>query len=169
MRKRIFINNQIRAREVRLIGQNGKQLGIFDLEKAVQKAKEQGLDLILITCKTKPPVCRIMDYGKYIYQQQKKEKGQKTAKGGELKNLRLSFAISEHDLETRLKTAEKFLNKNYKVRIEMVLRGRQKAFFSYAREKVNKFLELLNQSIPIKVEAGLKRQARGLTMIISKK
>lgn len=168
MRKRIFINNQIRADKVRVIGPDGKQLGIFNLEEAIHKAKEVGLDLILITRKVQPPVCKIMDYGKYLYQQNKKERKQKATKTGELKNIRLGFNISEHDMETRAQAAEKFLKKGYKIRIEMVLRGREKAFADFARQKVNQFLEILQKSIPIKVERELKKQARGLTMIITK-
>ena len=168
MPRRIFINNQIRSREVRVIGPDGKQLGVFNLEEALKRAREAGLDLIGITDKVQPPVCKIMDYGKYVYQLKKKERKQKTIKIGELKNIRLTFNISEHDMETRVKAAEKFLKKGNKVRIEMVLRGRQKALSNFARQKVNKFLEILQQTTPIKTERELKRQARGLTMIITK-
>lgn len=168
MQKRIFINNQIRAKKVRLIGPDEKQLGIFDLEEALQKAKQEGLDLIQVTDKVYPPVCKILDYGKYIYREKKKEKQKKAKKVGELKNLRLSFKISEHDLKTRVNAAEKFLKKGYKVRIEMKLRGREKALGGFAEQKMNKFLDILKQSIPIKKEKELKRQPRGLTMIITK-
>lgn len=168
LRKRIFINNQIRADKVRVIGPDGKQLGIFNLQEAIQKAKETGLDLIKITNKVEPPVCKIMDYGKYLYQQSKKERKQKATKTGELKNVRLSFNISEHDMETRARAAEKFLKKGYKVRIELVLRGREKALSDFAKQKLNKFLEILQKSSPIKIERELKRERRGLTMIITK-
>ena len=127
-----------------------------------------GLDLIKITDKVEPPVCKIMNYGKFLYRQSKKERKQKLAKAGELKNIRLTFNISEHDMETRAKTAEKFLKKEYKIRIEMRLRGREKALGNFAREKVNKFLEILKKSIPIRIERELKRQPRGFTMIVAK-
>ena len=127
-----------------------------------------GSDLIKITDKVEPPVCKIMDYGKYLYRQSKKERKQKQAKAGELKNIRLTFNISEHDMETRVKTAEKFLEKEYKIRIEMRLRGRERALGNFAREKVNKFLEILKKSVPIKIERELKRQPRGFTMIVAK-
>jgi len=142
----------------------------LELEKAIQIAKERGFDLIQVTEKVSPPICKIMDYGKYLYQQKKKEKTAKQhQKGSELKGIRLGFGISEHDLEIRAKQAEKFLKKGNKIRIEMKLRGREKALGQFAKEKVNKFLEILNNLIPIKTEGELRRQPRGLTMIVSKK
>ena len=168
MFKRIFINNQIRAREVRLIDKDGKQLGVLRLEDALRKAREAGRDLIQVTQKIDPPVCKIADYGKYAYQMKKKERKQKSQKIGELKSIRLRFNISPHDLETRAKTAEKFLKKGYKVRIEMVLRGREKYLSNFAREKMGRFLEILRNLIAIKVEREIKRETRGLTMIITR-
>ena len=138
------------------------------LEEALRVARERNLDLIQVTEKVEPPVCKIGEYGKYLYQEEKKNKLAKKQKGGELKGLRLTFNISVHDLETRAHQAEKFLNKGNKVRIEMRLRGREKALQGFAREKINKFLEILNELVPIKTEKELKREPRGLTMIISK-
>lgn len=169
MQRKPFINNQIRAKEVRLIDEVGKQLGVLTLEKALQMAREHGFDLIQVTEKLDPPVCKIMNYGKYLYHLKKKEKSAKHHTGGELKGIRLTFGISEHDLETRVKQAEKFLKKGDRIRIEMKLRGRQKALQGFAREKIKKFLETLEKSIPIKTERELKKQPRGLTMIISKR
>ncbi len=168
MPKRVFVNNQIRAREVRLIDPEGKQLGVFNLTEALRKSREAGFDLIQITDKVEPPICKIMDYGKYLYRQDKKERKMRATKSGELKNIRLTFNISEHDMETRKKAAEKFLNKGCKVRIEMKLRGRQKALGNFARQKLNQFLDILQKSTPIKIERELKREVRGLTMIITK-
>jgi len=153
---------------VRLIDPNGKQLGIFSLAEALEKARQAGLDLIKITDKTDPPVCKMMDYGKYLYQQQKKEKKHRTARAGELKNIRLTFSISPHDLEIRAKAAEKFLQEGNKVRIELLLRGREKGLSDFAKQKIKQFLEILQKTIPIKVERELKKEARGLTMIIAK-
>ena len=154
---------------MRLIDETGEQLGVLTLEKALQIAKERGFDLIQVTEKLDPPVCKIMDYGKYLYHLKKKEKSAKHHVGGELKGIRLTFGISEHDLETRVKQAEKFLKKGNRIRIEMKLRGREKALQGFAREKIKKFLETLGESTPIKTEKELKRQPRGLTMIISRK
>ena len=167
MFKRIFINNLIRAREVRLIDKDGKQLGVLRLEDALRKAREAGLDLIQVTQKISPPVCKIGEYGKYAYQIKKKERKQKQQKSGELKSIRLRFNISPHDMETRVKAAEKFFKKGYKIRIEMVLRGREKRLSNFAREKMNQFLEILQKSTAIKIEREIKREARGLTMMVS--
>ena len=150
-----------------MIDETGKQLGILTLEKALQTSRERGFDLIQVTEKVFPPVCKLMDYGKYLYRLKKKEKTIKHHHVGELKGIRLSFGISNHDLEIRANQAEKFLKKGYKVRIEMRLRGRERALQGFAREKINKFVEILEKLIPIKIERELKKQPRGLTMIIS--
>ncbi len=169
MLRKPFVNNQIRAKEVKLIDEAGKQAGVIPLQEALRMAEERNLDLIQVTEKLEPPICKIMDYGKYLYWLQKKEKMAKGSKSSELKGLRLGFNISPHDLETRARQAEKFFKKGDKVRIEMVLRGRQKALGDFAKGKINQFLEILEKLVPIKIEGELKRGPRGFTMIISKK
>jgi translation initiation factor IF-3 len=151
---------------VRLVDESGEQEGIMNLSEALQKARERGLDLVQVTERVDPPVCKIMDYGKYLYQLQKKEKSAK--KSTEIKGVRLRFNISLHDLETRANLAEKFLKKGDLVKIEMVLRGREKGLPDFAKEKVNQFLEILEKRIPVKVEKALRRVPRGFIMIISK-
>lgn len=168
MSKRPLVNNRIRAQQVRLIDETGKQLGIMPLREALQAAGERNLDLIQVTEKVEPPVCKLEDYGKYLYREEKKERATHKHKGGELKGIRLTFNISLHDIETRANLAEKFLNKGDRVRIELPLRGREKALGEFAKEKMNKFLEVLKKLVPIKIERELKREPRGLTMIISK-
>jgi translation initiation factor IF-3 len=165
---KILINNYIRAKEVRVISETGEQLGVINIFTAIELAKSKGLDLIQVTEKVEPPVCRIANYGKYLYQQSKKEKKMVKPRGGELKEIRLTFNISPHDMETRAKQAEKFLNDGDKVKINMSLRGREKAMGQYATDKVKLFLEKLNIIIPIKTERELKREPRGFTMIVSK-
>jgi len=165
---KVLINNFIRAKEVRVISETGEQLGVMNIFVAIELAKSKGLDLIQVTEKVEPPVCRIANYGKYLYQQQKKEKKMAKPKGGELKEIRLTFNISPHDMETRAKQAEKFLNEGDKVKINMSLRGREKAMGSFATNKVKLFLEKLNLLIPIKTERELKREPRGFAMIVSK-
>jgi len=162
------MNYQIRAKEVRLIDDTGSQLGILPLEEALSKAKEKGLELIQVTEKVSPPVCKIMDYGKYLYSQKKKEKQAKHHHSGELKGIRLTFGISEHDLETRANQAQKFLKKGSKVRVEMKLKGREKAHQDFAKEKIQKFVEAVQKEIPVKIERDMKKQPRGITMIIAK-
>jgi len=161
-------NNQIRAPQVRVIDETGKQLGIMNLEVALQMARERNLDLIQVTERVEPPVCKIMDYGKYLYSLEKKERTAKKQRGGELKGIRLSFNISSHDLETRANLAEKFLKRGDRIRIELPLRGRQKALQDFAKGKVNQFFEILEKKVPIKIEKELKRESRGFTMIIAK-
>ena len=163
-----LINNQIRDKEVRVIDKQGENLGVLSLTEALGKAKEQNLDLIQVTRKIQPSICKIGDYGKYLYSLQKKERKVKSKKIGELKGIRLRFNISLHDLQIRAKTAEKFIQEGKKVRIEMVLRGREKALGEFARKKVEQFLEILKAKLPIKVEKELKREARGFTMIVSR-
>jgi len=165
---KILINNFIRAKEVRVISETGEQLGIMNIFDAIDLAKSKGLDLIQVTEKVEPPVCRIANYGKYLYQQQKKEKKMAKPRGGELKEIRLTFKISPHDMETRAKQAKKFLDEGDKIKINMSLRGREKAMGGFATDKVKLFLENLNSLIPIKTERELKREPRGFTMIVSK-
>ena len=152
-----------------MIDETGKQLGVMSLDEALREAEGRNLDLIQVTKKVEPPVCKIMDYGKYLYQEKKKEKqAAKKQKGGELKGIRLRFNISQHDLETRARQTEKFLKVGNKVRVEMVLRGREKALGNFAREKIKKFLEILQVTMPYKVERELKREPKGFSMIITK-
>jgi len=162
-----LINNQIRAREIKLIDETGKQLGIMPLLDALRISQERNLDLIQVTEKVEPPVCKIGDYGKYLYWQEKKAKGQR-AHGGEIKGIRLTFNISQHDLETRVYQTEKFIKNGDKVRVEIILRGREKAHAEIAREKINYFVEFLKKLVPIKIERELKKEPRGFSMIISK-
>jgi translation initiation factor IF-3 len=160
------VDNQIRAREVRVIDEKGKNLGILNLEEALNLARERNLNLVQVTQKVEPPVCRIMDYGKYLYSLQKKTK---TKKSSQLKTICLGFNISSHDLEIRVKQAEKFLKKGDRVKIEMRLRGREKALADFAKGKMNQFLENLGKLIPFNIERELKKESRGFTMIITKR
>jgi translation initiation factor IF-3 len=140
----------------------------MNIFEAIDLAKSKGLDLIQVTEKVEPPICKIANYGKYLYAQQKKEKKMAHPKGGELKEVRLSFTISPHDAETKAKRAKKFLEEGDKVKISMVLHGREKAFGYMAKDKFQAFLKVINEIIPIKTERDLKREPRGFTMIISK-
>ncbi len=166
--KKPFINNQIRAKEVRVIDETGKQLGLFNLPEALKLARERNLDLIQVTEKVEPPICKIMEYGKFLYSLQKKEKEARHKMTGEIKGIRFGFNISSHDLETKINQAENFLKKGNKVRVEMVLRGREKALAEFAKGKIQSFLEGLGKLLPIKIERELKREPRGYTIIVTK-
>jgi translation initiation factor IF-3 len=162
------INNFIKAKEVRVISETGEQLGVMDVFSAIDLAKSKSLDLIQVTEKVDPPVCRIGDYGKYLYSMQKKERKAKIKTKTELKEVRLGFNISAHDIETKAKQSEEFLKDGDKVKVSMVLKGREKAMGEYAKNKILLFLESVDKLTPIKIERELKREPRGFTLIISK-
>ncbi len=168
MLRKPLVNNQIRAFEVRVIDETGKQVGVISLKEALKLAQERNLDLIQVTEKVEPPVCKIMDYGKYLYSLSKKEKAARPKMAGGIKGIRLGFNISPHDLETRAHQAEKFLKKEQKIRVELPLRGREKAMGEFAKGKIAQFMEILGKLVPIKVERELKREPRGFTIIIAK-
>jgi translation initiation factor IF-3 len=165
--KKPLVNNQIRASQVRVIDESGKQLGIFNLNEAIQMAIEKNLDLVQVTEKVDPPVCKMVDYGKYLYSLSKKERSAKHKISDQVKVIRLGFNISLHDLEMRVNLAKKFLEKSGKVRVELPLKGREKTHEDFAKEKIEKFLSLLKDIVPIKIERELKRGPGDLSIIIS--
>ena len=140
----------------------------MSLQEALKKALEKNLDLVQVTEKVEPPVCKITNFGKYLYNLKKKDKSAKHH-SGELKGIRLTFAISEHDIETKAKQAVKFLTKGDKIMVEMRLRGREKAHPEIARQKITTLLDFIGKSLELKTERELKREPRGFTMIITKK
>jgi len=124
--KELLTNRRIRAREVRLIGENGEQLGVVLLQKALQMAYERGLDLVQVASTMTPPVCRLLDYGKYKYEQTKKErKAKRGQRVGLLKEVRLRPKIEEHDLQAKIRTTKKLLEEGNKVRLFLRFRGRE--------------------------------------------
>ncbi|MBD3282464.1 MAG: translation initiation factor IF-3 [Candidatus Portnoybacteria bacterium] len=166
-RKKDFVrsNEQIRVPEVRVIDETGGNLGVLNTREAIAKAKEKGLDLIEVSAKANPPVCRITDYGKYQYDQEKKKKKQQSKqKKSELKGIRVGFKTSSHDMETKAKQADKFLQKGNKVRIEMFLKGREKAHRDLAREKLEDFLNMIPADF--EKEKDIKKSPRGMEVII---
>jgi translation initiation factor IF-3 len=163
--KRVRINQWIRISPIRLIDENGKNVGVVETPKALEMAKEKELDLIEIVPNAKPPVCRIMDYGKYQYQKSREEKKQKSKqKKIEVKGIRISLRTGQHDLEIKAKRAEKFLSQGHKVRIEMILRGREKGLIDMAKEKLNDFINLIASETVIEQE--IKKQPRGLSVVV---
>jgi len=153
--------------QIRLIDEKGKQIGIFSFSKAQEIAKQKGLDLIEITRKTTPFVYKLGNYGKERYKEEKKRKKQKLKEKHTLpKSIRIGFTEGDHDLKIKLKKLEKFLSEGRIVTIDMRLRGREKAHFDLAREKINNFLN--NISLPFKIVQPLKRVPRGLIVAIKK-
>lgn len=138
------MNEQIRAREVRLIGADGRQVGVVPITEALRQARVSGFDLVEVNAATEPPVCRLLDYGKYQYEQDKREReSRKTQRRVEVKGVRISFKMSPHDRGLRRALAEKFLHEGHKVRVELVLRGREKALRSHGLKQLEAFLKEL--------------------------
>ena len=135
------INGKIRAREVRVIGEDGKQLGIISLNEALGLARQQGVDLVEIAPTAQPPVCRIVDFGKYRYEQAKREKeSKKNQHVGKVKEVQLSPKIDPHDLGVKLNHAIGFLCEDMKVKISLRFRGREMAHTDIGYQVINKFL-----------------------------
>lgn len=167
---KILVNNFIRAKEVRVISETGEQLGVMNIFAAIELAKSKGLDLIQVTEKVDPPVCRIGNHGKYLYSQQKKErKIRANTKESKLKEIQVGFNTSPHDIAVRAGQAEKFLKNGDKVKVSMRLKGREKAMGEFAKKKVQLFVDKVNELLPVKLERELKRELKGFTLIISKK
>ncbi len=140
--KELSINEQIRAKEVRVIDADGTQLGILATKKALDTAYDKGLDLVEISPTSVPPVCRIMDYGKYRFDKEKKEKEQKKKQQTvELKEVQLSCRIDTHDFETKLNHALKFLSQGHKVKVSVKFKGREMAHTEIGLEVIKKFGE----------------------------
>ena len=141
-----MINEQITAPQIRLIGENGEQLGIVTNEQAQSIAEEQGLDLVLMAGNSTPAVCRLLNYGKFKYEALKKEKEIKKAqKIVETKEVRLSMTIEEHDIQYRLSNAQKFLKNGDKVKVSLKMKGREQAYVKKGIEIVKDFCSKLSQ------------------------
>ncbi|MEX0597929.1 MAG: translation initiation factor IF-3 [Candidatus Paceibacterota bacterium] len=162
------INRNIISSEVRLIDATGKMVGIVALEEALRQAREASLDLVEIAPDSKLPVCKIMNYGKFLYTQSKQQRLHKAKqKKIELKALRIGFKIETHDLEVKLKQTYKFLEQGHKVKLDMYLRGREKAFADKAAIKMQNILNTLPENI--RLEQELKRSPQGFSVILAKK
>ena len=163
-----MINEQIRDREVRLIGPDGAQLGIVSAREAMAKAQEAGLDLVKIAPQAKPPVCKIIDYGKYRYELARKEKeAKKKQKVIEIKEVRLSPNIDENDLNTKMNNARKFLEKGNKVKVTLRFRGREMAHMSKTKYILDDFAEKLADIAA--VDKPAKVEGRSIVLFLSAK
>jgi len=163
---RTLINEAIRAKEVRLLDNEGEQVGIVSRDEALAKAVEQDLDLVCISPNASPPVCRIMDYGKYRYEQQQKQKeSKKNQKILVTKEIRLSPTIDAHDFETKAKHAEKFLTKGDKVKISIRFRARAITHPDIGKDVLDRFAARLSE-FGI-VEAAPKLEGRSMHMLLA--
>ena len=163
-----MINEQIRDKEVRLIGPNGDQLGIMSAKEAMFKAQEAGLDLVKIAPNAKPPVCKIIDYGKYKYELARKEKeARKKQKTIEIKEVRLSPNIDVNDMNTKANAARKFISKGDRVKVTLRFRGREMAHMHASKHVLDDFAELLSDVAT--VEKAPKVEGRSMTMFLTDK
>ncbi len=136
----MLINEQIDAKEIRLIGANGEQLGIMSTDSALKTAYSGGMDLVLMSADANPPVCKIMDFGKYRFEREKREKeAKKKQQTVEVKEIQLSCRIDTHDFETKLKHAHRFLSSGNKVRVALRFKGREMAHTAMGAEILEKF------------------------------
>ena len=164
----LMINEQIRDKEVRLISEEGEQLGIVSVKEAIKLAKEANLDLVKIAPSAKPPVCKIIDYGKYKYEMTRKEKeARKKQKVTEVKEIRLSPNIDSNDLNTKANMARKFLKKGDKVKVTLRFRGREMAHTSSSKVILDNFYAKL-EDVAV-VEKPAKLEGRNMTMFLSEK
>ena len=163
-----FINEQIRDKEVRVIGEDGEQLGIMSSRDAMKLAEEAGVDLVKIAPTAKPPVCRIVDYGKFRYEQTRKEKdAKKKQKVMEVKEIRLSPNIDTNDLNTKTNAARKFLSKGDKVKVTLRFRGREMAHMASSQHILDDFAEVLADIAVI--DKAPKVEGRSMTMFLTQK
>ena len=163
-----MINEEIRDREVRVVDQNGEQLGVMPIRQALNLADEQQLDLVKIAPQAKPPVCKLMDYGKFRFEQSKKEREiRKNQKVIEVKEVRLSATIEDHDVEVRVKNAIKFLQDGNKVKVTIRFRGRQITHSEIGREQMRNFAERIKDYGTVDKQPMI--EGRNMSMFISPK
>ena len=163
-----MINGQIRDKEVRVIAENGDQLGVMPVKEAMKLAQEAELDLVKIAPKAQPPVCKIIDYGKYRYELARKEKeAKKKQKTVEVKEVRISPNIDTNDLNTKVNNAKKFIAKGNKVKVKLRFRGREMAHMQQSKHILDDFAEMLAEVAV--VEKPAKLEGRSMSMVLTEK
>jgi len=162
----VRINEKIRSRQVRLISSEGDQLGILSLEDALNKAKDGGLDLVEVAPNSDPPVCRVMDYGKFRYEASKKvQEARKKTRGGQMKEIKLRPHTEDHDLGFKVKNLKKFLDKKHRVKVSVFFRGREMAFMKAGDDLLKRVAEEVSEIGT--VDQPPSREARNrMTMVI---
>jgi len=162
------INNQIRAKELRVIDSEGQNLGVLSIRDALELAQNRGLDLIEISPNANPPIAKIMDFGKYQYEANKKLKKAKAgAKATETKSIQIKIATGDHDLALKAKTASKWLKEGHRIKVELFLAGRTKYMDEkFLRERLDRMLHLITEEY--KMSESYKRNPKGLGVTIEK-
>ena len=164
--KELQINDEIRAKEVRIVGEGGEQVGVMSTSAALSMAYEKDLDLVLIAPNAQPPVCRIMDYGKYRFERDKKEKeAKKKQTVVEVKEIQLSCNIDTHDFETKVKHAHRFIGDGNKVRVVVKFRGREMSHLDIGRDLLARFEEAVSDAGTVEKRPSL--EGRFMSMIVS--
>lgn len=166
--KRVRINEQIRTTPVRLIDEDGGQVGIVHIREALDLALKRELDLVEIAPQANPPVCRIMDFGKYRYEMAKRERSSKKQTGSQMKGIRLSPKISDHDFNFKVEAARRFILQGHKVKITVLFRGRQITHKEFGEAVMQRFAEALEDVA--KVESSAKMEGtRNMVLILARK
>lgn len=162
------INNQIRAAELRVIGPDGSILGVISREEALRRAEEANLDLVEVSPNAVPPVAKILDYGKFVYEKTKKEKASKAkAHVIELKSLQITIGTGEHDLSLKAKSASAWLKEGHRVKINLFLKGRAKYLNEgFLQERLNRLLHFITEEF--KVVDGPKKGPKGFMLVIER-
>lgn len=169
MQRSVRVNHQIRAQELRVITEDGLNLGVIPLREALAKAVEMGLDLIEISPTAVPPIAKIMDYGKFQYDEKKKQKAARAkVQTVEVKNIQVKIGTGEHDLELKAKKAGEWLAEGHRVKIDLFLTGRSKYMeFNFLKERMERVLKLIPHEFKIAEEP--KKSPKGLTAVIEAK
>jgi len=168
MKQQLNINNRIRARELQVIDEGGKQLGVLPTQEALRFAREKDLDLVEVSPHPPaggPPIAKIMDYGKYMYRKEREEKKRGKPKEQERKTVRVGFKTGAHDMDFKAKQVQEFLNEGHMVKIELTLRGREKALAHIGKQKLDQFLTKLEN---FSVQDGIRRSPFGWIIVIKR-
>lgn len=162
-------NDRITVPEVRIIDENGVHVGVMPVAQAIAMAQERGLDLVEISPKDVPPICKFLNFGQFKYEQEKKDRIQKAhAKKVEVKGVRLSLRIGAHDLDIRKSQAMEFLEDGDKVQVELILRGREKAHAALAEKVMYDFVERVKKDVLVRIEQPVSKQGGRMTLLIAK-
>lgn len=164
--KRVNVNRRIRAKEVRLISADGDQLGVVALREALGIAQESGLDLVEVAPQVNPPVCRIMDYGRYKYQQSKKiQESRKRSSGYQIKEIKFRPMTGEHDFQVKLRKIKRFLENRDKVKVSIMFRGRELAYTERGSELLKRIADETSDFASVEQEA--RREGRQMFMVLA--
>ena len=164
-KQRIRVNNRIYAEQVRLIGENKEQIGVVSVSEALSKAQDAGLDLVEISPKAKPPVCKIMDFGKFKYEEKKKaQQSKKKQQVIKVKELRMRPNIGDHDLENKLKMGKKFLADGYKLKLTLMYRGREMSRQDLGQDLMTRVLSLLSEHGEMEKDSPLMGRKKSIIL-----